>query len=284
MAYLFEPYNAYQKPPKKKHWMEIAEEEALLHRIQIEEQAQQKDLFHKALQQHLALREANAKQNQNPTSVNNQNVALPQWFPQPSSQQVQDGQYAAPAGGGGWALETLQEPTEQASFTALQATIIGPNRIFFTNTSPTPTNDTFFWDFGSGSLTSNVANPGSRLYTQTGSYTVTLQETSSAGNMTIASVTITVNAPTLLAFESLGDKNVVGPYTASITGTQVYNGSGVVTGFWYWGDGTASTPFTNSAGVIHKYETGSWTSSLALTESSYNITNVASFYISASIP
>lgn len=31
--YIIEPYNAYQKPPKKKHWMEIAEEESLMARI-----------------------------------------------------------------------------------------------------------------------------------------------------------------------------------------------------------------------------------------------------------
>jgi len=66
--------------------MEIAEEEALFHRMQLEEASRQKDLFQEALKQHLALREANAKQNQNPSNLNNQNVALPQYFPQPSSQ------------------------------------------------------------------------------------------------------------------------------------------------------------------------------------------------------
>jgi hypothetical protein len=36
--YLIEPYNAYQKPPKKKHWMEIAEEEELFNRMIQEQQ------------------------------------------------------------------------------------------------------------------------------------------------------------------------------------------------------------------------------------------------------
>ena len=40
--YLIEPYNAYQKPPKKKHWMEFIEEENLLHRM-IQEQENGKD-------------------------------------------------------------------------------------------------------------------------------------------------------------------------------------------------------------------------------------------------
>ncbi len=34
--FLIEPYQAYQNPPKKKHWMEIAEEEALFHRMMTE--------------------------------------------------------------------------------------------------------------------------------------------------------------------------------------------------------------------------------------------------------
>ena len=33
IPYQFEPYNAYQRKPRKKHWMEIAEEEALFHRM-----------------------------------------------------------------------------------------------------------------------------------------------------------------------------------------------------------------------------------------------------------
>jgi hypothetical protein len=40
--YLIEPYNAYQKPPKKKHWMEFVEEENLLHKM-IQEQENGKD-------------------------------------------------------------------------------------------------------------------------------------------------------------------------------------------------------------------------------------------------
>ena len=290
MAFLFEPYNAYQKPPKKKHWMEIAEEEALLHRINLEEQvreeSRQQDLFQEALKQHLALREANAKQN--PSSLNNQNVALPQYAPQPASQQVQDGQFAAPAGGGGWVLpqllESQEESTEIVSFTAVPSSGPAPLQVVFTNTTPTPGNDTFLWQFGSGSLTSTLASPGSRTYTSTGSYTVNLQGTSSAGNMTTAAAVITVVVPTLNAWVSLADVNTVAPYSASITGSHTYNGAGTVSGLWNFGDGAAVAAYVSGAGVKHIYTTGSWTASLALTESYYGIKNVATIYISASKP
>ena len=271
MAYIFEPYNAYQKPPRKKHWMEIAEEEALLHRIDLEEQSRQKELFHEALKQHLALREANAKQN--PSNLNNQNVALTQYAPQPASQQVQDGQYAAPAGGGGWVLPQLleeqAEPTEKASFTALPASGIGPLRVYFTNTSPTPANDTFFWDFGSGSLTSNIASPGSRLYTQTGSYTITLQETSSAGNMTTASKTITVTAPVLTPLFTANPVISVAPYTSSFTNTSTVLASvGDTYSYnWVFGDGVTTTIFSPT----HVYGTGSFPVRLDISESVYGL-------------
>jgi hypothetical protein len=39
MNYLIEPYNPYIKSTRKKHWMEIAEEEALAQRIVNEQQA-----------------------------------------------------------------------------------------------------------------------------------------------------------------------------------------------------------------------------------------------------
>jgi PKD repeat protein len=287
MAFLFEPYNAYQKPPKKKHWMEIAEEEALLHRVQLEEQAQrqaqQQELFQEALKQHLALREANAKANQ--TNLNNQNVALPQHAPQPASQQVQNGQYAAPAGGGGWVLPSDLESQEVARFSALPSTGVGPLTVTFTNLTISPNNDTFLWNLGSSSYTSSAAiTPPPLTYTQTGSYIVSLQETSSTGNKSITTQTITVTDPALYAWVSLADQNVRGPYSASVTVTHTYNGNGTVTGYFHFGDATPSVAYVSGAVITHIYDTGSWTASLALTESSYNHHGAAQIYISASGP
>ena len=49
MRFIIEPYNAYQKPAKKKHWMEIAEEEALQHRMMVEEQLRNAMLLEQAI-------------------------------------------------------------------------------------------------------------------------------------------------------------------------------------------------------------------------------------------
>jgi hypothetical protein len=283
MIYLFEPYNAYQRPPKKKHWTQIAEEEALLVKMQLEEQARnlqeqaqreaiEKSLYEQAINQHLALREATAKQQAQQTSMNNQNLALPQYFPQPAQQQVQDGQYAAPAGGGGWILPQELEKTEEASFTATPQSGYGPLTVTFVNLTPTPDNDTFYWDLGSGSLTSTLVTPAPLEYTQTGSYTVTLQSTSSTGNMTVTSKTVTVSAPTLTATLDGNTFNLTATgFTASFTSSVSYNGNGTLNGLWVFGDGN-TTSYTNDTPLTHSYGSlTTYTATLSITESSYNI-------------
>ena len=153
MFYLIEPYNAHQKPPKKKHWMELAEEEELYNRIARETDARNKimeqSLKEQAIHQQFMLREANAL----------------------SSQQVQDGQYAVgPAGAGGVPLFSyFQNSTETVDFSISPTTADGPVTVTFTNLTPSPDGDTYLWDFGSGSLTSTLQNPPPLLYTQTGS-------------------------------------------------------------------------------------------------------------------
>jgi len=74
------------------------------------------------------------------------------------------------------------------------------------------------------------------------------------------------------------------PVTAAFTGTNTYNGGGTVTGLWNLGDGTAVTPYTSSTVVSHTYQTGSFTASLALTESAYNSKSVATVYVTANVP
>src|SRR5208283_5977732 len=97
--YLIEPYNAYQKPPRKKHWMEIVEEEALLHRIITEEQ----------------------------TLLHSQNLALKSQIEQPSSQQVQAAGMPAPnAGAGGLPNVQYFHPNMSVTFSAVPVTGVGP--------------------------------------------------------------------------------------------------------------------------------------------------------------
>lgn len=295
MTFLIEPYSAHQKPPKKKHWMEIAEEEALHHRMMMETEARNQLLQHvlheQAIQEHLALREAAAKQNQ--TNLNNQNIALPQYTPQPASQQVQDGQFASPAGGavGYEAVTEGNEGSEVANFSFTPSSGIVPLQVFFTNLTPTPENDTFFWNFGSGSTTSNVASPGSRTYTKTGSYTVTLQSTSSTGNATevskgpIVVVSPAINAAFTIVSQSLspsGSGNVAGNSVHIFTDATAYNGAvigGTATGTWNLGDGTTFTYTYLSGGFAHFYSTGSFTASLVVTESLLSLKSSSSRYI-----
>ena len=277
MIYLIEPYNAHQKPPRKKHWTEIAEEEALHHKIAMETDARNSVLrqmaIEEAIHQNLVLREANAKQNQNPTSVNNQNVALPQYTPQPAQQQTQDGQYAAPAGGGGYPplsyFLTQNENAEVAAFALSPASGIGPLTVNFVNQSQTPLNDTFYWDFGSGSLTSTSISPSSVTYTQTGSYTVTLQETSSTGFSSSATNGVTVIAPTVTPALVADFTTGAAPLPVTFSNNTTYHGSGTLTYLWDFGSGSlTSTLKTPSMSYANP---GTFTVSLQVTESSYGI-------------
>src|ERR1035437_3176555 len=284
MPYLFEPYNAYQKPAKKKHWTQIAEEEALLIKMQLEEATRQSQekiqeqvrlevLHQQAIDQHLSLREATAKQN----SWNNQNTAFLQHSPQPAQQQVQDGQYAAPAGGGGWTSKLAEELTEVASFTATPQSGIGPLAVTFVNTTVTPEDDTFNWLFGSGSLTSTSINPSPVTYTALGTYTVTLQETSSVGNQSVATQTVNVIPPTLTAIFTFTTSSTTAPSVATFvntingSGTQ-YNGTGILTYFWSLGSGSLT-----STGIIPSPTTyingGPYLIQLQVTESLYNVSS-----------
>lgn len=285
--YLIEPYNAYQKPPKKKHWMEVAEEEALLRRMALEEQqylknqTEQNEKLHQKAIDDFILAEQQALKN-------NQNLALPQYEPQPSAQQVQDGQFAAPAGGGpGYEGYWASEATEQAAFSLSPASGVAPLTVTFVNQTPTPSNDTFLWDFGSGSLTSTDITPSALTYTQTGSYTVTLQATSAIGAMSIATQTITVSDPTIFAWYTPPQSRTgVAPYSASFqinnTGTAPVS---TITGVFDFGDGSPTVPYTASGMALnHVYDTGSFTASFSVTESYYGHVSFVKLYISASAP
>lgn len=274
-VHLIEPYNAYQKKPlKKKHPTEIAEEEALFiktmieeQRLMIEEQAReaviQMQLRDAAMKQHLALREAAAQKN-----LLNQNLALPQYAPQPASQQVQDGQFAAPAGGGGWAVNSELEKEEVANFTVTPSSGYSPLTVTFANYTRTPDDDTFLWNFGTGSLTSTDITPSSLTYVRTGSYIVTLQATSSAGVATSANTTITVLNPVLVSKFTLTTSSNGAPSTGSFTNTTTYTGNGTLTYKWLYGSGSLTSSVASPSPLIY-INSGSYTASLQVTESSF---------------
>ncbi len=201
MTYLIEPYNAYQKPPKKKHPTEYAEEEVLFIRTMIQEQARQVELQRRmmteAVKQYLSLREAAAQKN-----LLNQNLALSQYEPQPASQQVQDGQYATPAGGGpGVAYATssgvyIAIPTyllvtftsSSIGFGGTPGSLMEPVTMSF---SPLVAYDgggtlTYNYYFGNGtsSLNANGLVVTNAYYTVVGGVTASLQVTESVLGLT----------------------------------------------------------------------------------------------------
>lgn len=294
MKYLIEPYNAHQKPPRKKHWTELAEEESLFIKTMIEQNNRIKSeqdtrnqfirqcMVDDAIRKNNVIMEANISKNIENISFN-QNIALPQYSPQPPSQQVQDGQYASPAGGGGY-VPLEEEYIEVANFSLSPSSGTGPLLVSFTNLTPTPDNDTFLWNFGSGSLTSTSEYPSPVTYTATGSYVVILQSTSSTGNATTATNTVTVLPPSLISLFTISTSptNANHYFTASFTGSVSYNGAGTLSGLWSFGDATTMN-YINNTPFTHVYPTGSYTASLSVTESLYKITSTSpNTYISQS--
>ena len=271
--YLIEPYNAYQKPAKKKHWTEILEEEQMYYHM-IEEARKVEDAR--------LLAEKSAHK------TTNQNLALPQYAPQVSSQQTAQATVAGlAAGGGGWVSDQGLESDETADFTLVPSSGFGHLTVAFVNLTRSPDNDTFLWDLGSGSLVTTDASPSSSVYTQTGSYTVRLNATSSAGHMTSVSKTLTVSVPVLnITSITQNATTAAAPYSASVTSSIFYNGTGVLRGIWVWGDGTTNTQFTTSIAKLHVYESSSLyrTGSLRITESLYSLTDEEVFYFSGSVP
>ena len=272
MPYILEPYNAYQKPPRKKHWMEIVEEEELMHRIALEEQlmAQRKAAVEQLAKQSLIEQQA--------IKINaDQNLALLSQKTQPSSQQVQDGSdgYSVNAGAGGVPPhDFFVSQGEIASFTVSPSSGIGPLAVSFNNTTVDIYESSFYWNFGSGSLTSTSPTPSPLTYTALGTYTVTLQATSSTGASTSATNTITVNPPTVTpAFSS---SNPIGAHPLSIhfdANSSTTNGIGTLSFYWNFGSGSNTTNrYSSSPTPTPTYTAaGTYSVVLSVTESYYGI-------------
>ena len=252
IPYMFEPYNAYQKPPKKKHWMEIAEEEALYHRMLMEAQK-----IEEAKHQQMTVQDS-----------------------------VQDGRTAAqtqtnvsPAAGAGGVPphSYFLDKIEVGSFVVSPLSGAGPLSVSFVNNTRTPEVDQFLWELGDGT-TSTEINPPTKVY-QTGSYTIILHATSSAGAGSIASYELVVSAPVLTAGFTRTPVTSSAPFTASFTNTTAVTGDGAVTYRWLFGDGTTSTVINPT----HVFNTGSYTIKLEAT-TSYNITSSATLMVSGTMP
>lgn len=161
MHFLIEPYNAYQKPPRKKHWMEIVEEEFLYHQINEE-------------QRRIDERLKNA--NETPHTKDSKTFHLLKG----------EGDMPSPSVGGGGGKEYAYfNPHIILNFTSSVQSGHIPFQVQFTNLT---TGDALYinyqWDFGDGG-TSTQENP-KHNYITTGSFNVSLTG-SARGNPSIVS-------------------------------------------------------------------------------------------------
>jgi PKD repeat protein len=179
-------------------------------------------------------------------------------------------------------------PTVTAAFTYVTESGAAPTTVTFTNTtintSQTPTT-TYKWLFGNNGAISSEGNP---VYVYpTGSFTASLQSTGSYGIKSFYTQSFYVPAPTLVAGFTYTTSSGPGPISASFVDTSTYNGHGTKQYKFVFGDGITSS-YSSISGLlsreIHSYaNTGSFTASLQVTESSYNITssNTVKFYVPA---
>ena len=151
-----------------------------------------------------------------------------------------------------------------------------------TNTSQTPSS-TYLWTFGDTTI-SPLASPPVHSYANTGSFTASVQITGSYALASVYTQSFYVPAPTLTGVFTYVTSSGPGPITATFTtSSTMYNGHGLLTSAigWIFGDGSS---IYYSDTVTHAYSnTGSFTASLHVTESSYNIKAATTqmFYVSA---
>jgi PKD repeat protein len=171
---------------------------------------------------------------------------------------------------------TLAVPSPEADFTADTTSGVAPLAVQFANLSAHATG--YFWDFGDG-RTSSLANP-SNLYSNTGSFTVTLAAINPIGTNVLTRtnfITVTNHPP------------VVADFTADLTGglaplTVVFtNLSANATDFaWSFGDGNTSTEANPSYTYLN---TGSYAVTLTATgPGGTNVLTRADYILVTNIP
>ena len=155
----------------------------------------------------------------------------------------------------------ISPPPVSAAFHAEQTSV---NKDVLVNFHDDSTGNiaTWSWNFGDGSLTSNLQNP-SHTYSTAGTYTVTLTVTGSGGGTSTKTVInyISVYNPPVAAFhagQTSVNKNVAVNFYDDSTGN-------IATWSWNFGDGS---PTSNLQNPSHTYSTaGTYTVTLTVTGS-----------------
>ena len=131
---------------------------------------------------------------------------------------------------------TVSHPAPIAGFTASTTSGTYDLPVTFTNTS-TGVIDSISWDFGDG--TTSAESSPSHIYTEAGTYTVTLTVSGPGGDDTeICGGCITVEHPAPVA--SFTSSTTSGPYDLPVTFTSTSTGP-ITDYLWDFGDGATST-------------------------------------------
>lgn len=182
----------------------------------------------------------------------------------------------AAAGGGGAPVVSYFNASTASTAGALNfsATVlsgVAPFSTIFSTSYPASLIGSYRWIFGDGT-TSTDAMPTHTYHSSSTLYTASLQVTYSSGVSEVLAKNgyISASIPVLTSQFTYTTTSNIAPVTASFTNSSTYNGNGTLTYRWIFGDGTSSSL---ASPVAHPYvNSGSYTASLQVTESSYNIT------------
>jgi PKD repeat protein len=204
-----------------------------------------------------------------------------------ASLQVTNSVTGVPGGRSPNVYVSASKPTVTAAFTYVTASGPAPTIVTFTNTtvntSQTPTT-TYRLEFGDNTYSTD---PNTSNQYPTGSFTASLQATGSYGITSRYTQSFYFPVPAVVANFTFATSSGPGPVTATFTDSTTYNGDGTKAYLWTFGDG-ASSSNAYVSGLLNPFQhaysnTGSFTASLQVTESSYNVSSsvVTKFYVPA---
>ncbi len=245
--YLVEPYNAYAPKNRKKHPMQVLEEEALMARIVAE-----------------------AKSATTPPNAPPDSVATA---------------VGMTAGAGGTPILGYYRPRVTVSFLVSTTTASAPATFLFSNaSSPELLSDgvaTWLWNFGDGTTSTQVSplhtytNTGSNFQVTLLGTAVTTQATGSTTqslNVIPASVLAGFNMSSSFTSSTAGNLSGSAPLTVNFDNVTVSGNAGnTITYLWTFGSGSLTSTTEEPTNVVYT-ATGSYTVRLSAT-GSFNITS-----------
>jgi uncharacterized repeat protein (TIGR01451 family) len=160
---------------------------------------------------------------------------------------------------------SVVESTISVGIAHTPGTVVVSDTVTFTATAGTDgTGLSYEWDLGDGAMSGGLTV--TQVYTQDGDYTVVFTATDTCGYYEVATATVTVNAPTLVAdFDHSPDPaNILVNDTVMFTDTSTTDVPPIVAWMWDFGDGSAPASTQDAS---HVYDTvGTYTVTLVVTD------------------